>query len=114
MIFQKIDGALRSKSKALGAAGSADVWRFYQGDTQAAHLPEYDDSHWPQVHMPHTWSGAAGDSWLRREFRFPELVAGIPTAGSRVELPLMLPIHATLYVDGVERLAEPSWLDTRA
>ena len=46
MIFQKIDGALRSKSKALGAAGSADVWRFYQGDTQAAHLPEYDDSHW--------------------------------------------------------------------
>ncbi|MHB9034934.1 MAG: glycoside hydrolase family 38 N-terminal domain-containing protein, partial [Anaerolineae bacterium] len=72
------------------------------------------DSGWQEIKVPTTWAGAAGDSWLRRSFQFPELVEGISTSGARVELPVMIPIHSRIFVNGVERVAEPSWLDTRA
>jgi alpha-mannosidase len=51
---------------------------------------------------------------VRRHFQFPATIEGIPTAGARVELPLFALVHSQVFVDGVERLAEPSWLDSRA
>lgn len=114
MTWEKIREALHAKRAALRAAESALEWRFFQGNVPKGSHPDLDDHDWPLVRMPYTWSGAAGDAWFRRIFRFPERVEGIPTRGARVELPLIVPIHSAIYVDGIERVAEPSWLDTRA
>ena len=114
MTWEELEQRLRAKRAALRAAESALEWRFYQGNVPDGSRPDLDDRDWPVVRMSYTWSGAAGDAWFRRTFRFPELVEGIPTAGARVELPLIVPIHSAIYVDGIERAAEPSWLDTRA
>jgi len=114
MNLQELDRALGAKCDLLRAAESAAEWRFRQGEVADGHLPTHDDGDWPTVPVPTTWAGAAGDAWFRREFSFPDVVEGIPTAGARVELPLLLAIHSTVYVDGVERVAETSWLDSRA
>ena len=114
MTWQEIHQALRDKCAVLRAAENALEWHFCQGDVPSGCRPDLDDRDWPSVRMSYTWSGAAGDAWFRRTFRFPELVEGISTAGARIELPLIVPIHSAIHVDGVERVAEPSWLDTRA
>ncbi|MDF1576328.1 MAG: glycoside hydrolase family 2 TIM barrel-domain containing protein [Bacteroidales bacterium] len=58
-------------------------WRFIQGDPEGAFLPEYNDSHWRYLSLPHDWmieqkaesdhpSGTAGDfnpggtGWYRK------------------------------------------------
>lgn len=112
--LSEVDLLLTNKCDRLRAAESAAEWRFFQGDALGAHLPAYDDSSWPTVRLSYTWAGANGDAWFRRTFTFPEEIEGIATAGSRIEMPALVAIHSALYVDGVERVAEPSWLDTRA
>ena len=67
-------------------------WRFYlekQGETVDAKAPEFDDSHWRQLNLPHDWSielpfdekspagtgGGALDGglgWYRKTFTLPE------------------------------------------
>jgi len=114
MNLQVIECALQGKCDALRTAESAAEWRFHQGKVAGGHLATCDDSDWPIVLAPRTWAGAGGDVWFRREFSFAEAVEGIPTAGARVTLPLLLAIHSSVYVDGLARVAEPSWLATRA
>ena len=114
MKIEEMDRAIRAKCRAIRQAESAVEWRFRQGDAQGAHLPGFDDSDWNRVRLQHTWAGASGDAWFRRAFSFGDSIEGISTAGARIELPLLAPIHSAIYVDGVERVAEPSWLDTRA
>jgi beta-galactosidase len=64
-------------------------WRFLKGDAPGAEKPEFDDSGWRTVDVPHDWSiegpfdpnaptgGAggflpAGVGWYRRHFTFPD------------------------------------------
>lgn len=114
MDLQTIEASLQTKITALRAVQDATQWRYYQGQAPGAELPGYTDDNWELIRVPTTWAGAAGDSWLRRTFTFPEVVEGISTIGASVELPVMVPIHSKIFVDGQERVAEPSWLDTRA
>ena len=64
-----------------------DDWRFYLGDTPAAQQPEFDDSHWTPLRLPHDWAIAgpfdpainphtgalpiAGTGWYRKSFKVP-------------------------------------------
>ena len=58
------------------------VWRFYRGDAAGAHLPEFPDSAWQEVHLPHGTdilpeeaSGGVnyqGVVWYRKHFEVPE------------------------------------------
>ncbi|MHB0859450.1 MAG: alpha-mannosidase [Anaerolineae bacterium] len=114
MAMGELDRVLSQKVEALRKAEGATVWRFYQGDVAGGERPDLNDREWQEVQMPITWTGAAGDVWLRQAFRFPEYIEGISTQGARIELPLLVPMHSTVYVDGKEQVAEPSWLDTRA
>jgi len=114
MSLAAIEQTIKNKSAALRAAEDASRWRFYQGSLDNGQAVGLDDSAWPEVRLSHTWVGAAGDAWFRKTFSFPEQVEGIPTAGARIELPILVPIHSNVFVNGVERVAEPSWLDTRA
>ena len=98
----------------LRTATDARRWRFLQGEADGAQAVDWDDSEWPEIAEQTTWAGANGDAWFRRTFSFPESLYGVPTQGARIELPIMVPIHSQVYVDGVERVAEPSWLDTKA
>ncbi|MHB1357843.1 MAG: glycoside hydrolase family 38 N-terminal domain-containing protein, partial [Anaerolineae bacterium] len=109
-----IDKSLQNKINAVRAVETAVNWRYYQGSANGAEQPGYADDTWELIRVPTTWAGAAGDSWLRRTFSFPDMVEGISTIGASVELPVMVPIHSQIFVNGVERVAEPSWLDTRA
>ncbi len=64
-------------------------WKFYLGDTTNAFLPEFDDSDWRILDLPHDWSiegmfseehpGGSqggflptGTGWYRKSFRLPE------------------------------------------
>ncbi|MHB1295251.1 MAG: alpha-mannosidase [Anaerolineae bacterium] len=114
MTMNDLDRALSQKVDNLRKAESAAIWRFHQGDVSGGERPAFDDGDWAEVPAPVTWTGAAGDVWLRKAFRFPEEMEGIPTAGARIEMPVLVPMHSVVFVDGVERVAQPSWLDTRA
>jgi beta-galactosidase len=61
-----------------------DDWRFFRGDASAAEQPEFDDSHWTSLRLPHDWAidgpfdpalnphtGAlpiSGTGWYRKTF----------------------------------------------
>src|SRR6266498_3556279 len=63
-------------------------WRFYRGDAKGAENPEFDDSQWGTVRLPHDWAiegpfdttlnphtGAlpiSGTGWYRKSFLLPE------------------------------------------
>jgi len=64
-----------------------DGWRFYKGDAPGAEKPEFDDSTWRSVRLPHDWAiegpfdpklnsqtGALpvfGTGWYRKSFALP-------------------------------------------
>ena len=73
-------------------------WRFFQGDPQGAHSPEFGDARWRVLDLPHDWSiegsfrvdapaggtGAylpTGIGWYRKQFTLPA-----ETSGKRVVL----------------------------
>ncbi|MCE5258932.1 MAG: glycosyl hydrolase-related protein [Chloroflexi bacterium] len=114
MELKAIERVIGQKIDAFRMIQSAVQWRYLQGNAPGAETLGYNDSSWQLIQVPTTWAGAAGDAWLRRTFQFPDIVEGVSTSGARVELPVMIPIHSQIFVDGVERVAEPSWLDTRA
>ena len=88
----------------LAAAGDGRIttsfdpgWRFFKGDAPGAEQPDFDDSGWRALNVPHDWSiegpfdeknptgGAggflpAGVGWYRKHFSLP---AGY-TSASRV------------------------------
>src|SRR4051812_22359272 len=33
-----------------------DDWRFFRGEASAAEQPEFDDSHWTPLRLPHDWA----------------------------------------------------------
>ncbi|NLV73250.1 MAG: alpha-mannosidase [Chloroflexi bacterium] len=113
-MLSSIERAINDKIARFRQASSIAEWRHYQGKATGAERPDYDDSSWQTVQVPITWAGAAGDSWLRRSYSVGESVQGISTRGATIEMPVMIPIHSRVFVDGSERVAEPSWLDTRA
>ena len=65
-----------------------DDWRFYRGNVEGAQVPEFDDSQWRGVQLPHDWAiegpfspklnphtGALpffGTAWYRKSFQLPE------------------------------------------
>jgi beta-galactosidase len=83
-------GAVRAAPAGAAArVESLDAdWRFYQGDAPGADAPEFDDSAWRPLDVPHDWSieGAydrdaptgrgggyrpAGVGWYRKHFKLP-------------------------------------------
>jgi beta-galactosidase len=64
-----------------------DGWRFYKGEADGAQKPEFDDSAWRAVRLPHDWAiegpfdprlnahtGAlpiSGTGWYRKSFALP-------------------------------------------
>src|SRR5919202_735174 len=67
-------------------------WRFFKGDAQGAERPEFDDSDWRRLDVPHDWSiegpfdeknptgkdGGflpAGVGWYRKRFTLPAAYA---------------------------------------
>jgi beta-galactosidase len=69
-----------------------DDWRFFKGEAQGAERPEFDDSHWRQLRLPHDWAiegpfdrnlnphtGAlpiSGTGWYRKSFTLSENARG--------------------------------------
>ena len=68
-------------------------WKFAKGDQQAAIAPNFDDSKWEHVDLPHDWAisgpfGALGESggtgklpwsgegWYRKQFELPATAKG--------------------------------------
>ncbi|MEY3000281.1 MAG: Beta-galactosidase, partial [Verrucomicrobiota bacterium] len=49
-----------ASSAVTGATGPhaerLDTWRFIEGDPHGAHLVDFDDADWEDVHLPHDWS----------------------------------------------------------
>lgn len=113
MTEQDFVAAIEAKITTLRAAEDARLWRWHQGNADDAYQVAFDDRDWPELPLE-TWSSGAGDVWARRTFSFPEQIEGISTQGATIELPLFVLVHSRIFVDGQERLAEPSWLDSRA
>ena len=109
-----ISQAIQAKIEALRAPLTIRQWQFKIGAAARATSPKYDDSRWQTISLMHTWSSLDGEAWFRANVALPDEVAGIPLAGSRLELDIFLPIGAGVYVNGKERYREPSWADTRA
>jgi hypothetical protein len=47
-------------------------WRFFQGDLAGAQAPDFDDSNWRKVDLPHDWSIEGEYRQSRRLRRAPE------------------------------------------
>lgn len=74
-------------------------WRFYRGGAQGAENPQFDDSKWRKIDLPHDWSiedipgtdspfslnaisqvsggfTTGGTGWYRKSFKIPEILKG--------------------------------------
>src|SRR6266702_2940385 len=77
---------VRGQSRQVSSFDSD--WRFFKGDAQNAEKPDFDDSSWRKLDVPHDWSiegpfdsknktgGAggflpAGIGWYRKHFTLP-------------------------------------------
>ncbi len=63
-------------------------WRFYKGEAQGAEKPDFDDSHWKLLRLPHDWAiegpfdeklnaetgglPISGTGWYRKSFLLPQ------------------------------------------
>ena len=55
-------------------------WKFYRGDVENAQQPQFDDSEWTDVALPHNFSVPynmessfyVGYGWYRKDFEVPE------------------------------------------
>ena len=60
-------------------SGINDNWRFHKGGTEFANTPDFDDTKWDLVSLPHTWNATdpfnddqtyfRGIGWYRKSFR---------------------------------------------
>ncbi|WP_238387866.1 sugar-binding domain-containing protein [Pararcticibacter amylolyticus] len=57
-------------------------WKIFRGDTEGAETPQFDDSSWKQVTLPHSWNEdeafkvaidqlSTGIAWYRKHFELP-------------------------------------------
>ena len=67
-------------------------WRFYKGEAQGAEKPDFDDSHWRLLRLPHDWAiegpfdeklnpetgglPVSGTGWYRKSFLLPQGAEG--------------------------------------
>jgi beta-galactosidase len=64
-------------------------WRFHLGDVAGAAAPEFDDSAWTPVSLPHTWNatdGADGGGNYRRDVGWYRTRLAVPAGNRRVFL----------------------------
>jgi len=105
---------LRNKHAELTAYRSQVSWRFFQGHAERSHEEEFDDSSWVTASLPMSWDPTQGDAWFRCRFTVPDLIAGINTEGSKIELvSSALICGAEVYVDSKLVLKEDYWTDFR-
>ncbi len=90
----KITGAYESPTSPRAVYNFNPGWKFIFGDSSGADKPEYDDSKWTSISLPHTWndtdtyrayiSHSGGDQsekmfgigWYRKHFKLPASADG--------------------------------------
>lgn len=100
------------KLNAFKGAGNIVDWYHHAGDSDDALTGKYSDE-WTIVQAGLSWSSGAGSSWINKDLVIPEEVNGVKTEGSQIVFSFMLPIGATIYLNGVQIYDEPFWADTR-
>ena len=111
--YDEIMQAINEKVAAFMDAEQLPEWNHCI--TRGANTPaELNCSDSKIVSAPYTWSSADGDAWFLKDVTLPEEVNGIKLAGSAVDFMFILPIGATVFLDGEQIYHEPFWADTRA
>src|SRR5690242_17903259 len=106
--------AIQTKIDAMMAVERIPDWRFHMGAVEGAEAPGFEDTSWETVTLMKTWSSADGEAWFRTTLNIPDIIEGVPLAGSRLELEVFLAIGATIFVNGKEMFREEFWTDSRA
>ena len=71
--------SINASSQERFQIGVNDNWRFHKGGTEYANTPDFDDTKWDRVSLPHTWNATdpfdddqtyfRGIGWYRKTFR---------------------------------------------
>lgn len=94
-------GTIRDWTHRIAEGIDAPCQALYEGETQTANVG-------------FSWSSAIGAAWFWKEVVLPEEVNGVSLAGSPADFIFILPIGATIFVNGKQIYHEPFWADTRA
>jgi len=97
LLSSAADAATTPQLAAVRISGERRVsfnanWRFYKGEAQGAEKPDFDDSHWTLLRLPHDWAiegpfdeklnpstgglPISGTGWYRKSFLLPETAQG--------------------------------------
>jgi beta-galactosidase len=85
-----------------------DAWRFFGGEVEGAQNPEFDDSAWQRVSLPHTWNAADA---FNKEVRYRQGIGwyrrSLPITGVAPDRRIVLHFEGanqvkTLFVNGSE------------
>jgi alpha-mannosidase len=112
--YHRIQRAIQSKIERLSSIHLLSDWKFAIDPGPHAGRPDFDDTAWASVTIPHSWSSQDGEGWFRTCITLPQEFDGIQLAGSALDLDLFLTIGATVTINGEQKLREPFWSDTRA
>ncbi|MHB1001302.1 MAG: alpha-mannosidase [Armatimonadota bacterium] len=112
-LYNQTIGIMDEKLGAFKGAGALSNWYYRMGEAEDAFSENIDTNDWTVVNGGYSWSSGAGSAWFRKEIEVPQAVNDVSTEGSIVELVFMLPIGATVYLNGVNIYEEPFWADTR-
>jgi len=89
------------------------VWHGPAGGLSEANALKGAGSGWTEVNMPHGWSTASVDTWLRCKVTYPESIGDIPTEGALAELAIAMPVKSRVYIDSRVAAGADWWLDAR-
>lgn len=91
------DAGTRTQLAAVRISGERRVnfnanWRFYKGEAEGAERPDFDDSHWKLLRLPHDWAiegpfdeklnpetgglPVSETGWYRKSFLLPQAAEG--------------------------------------
>ncbi len=110
--------ALKAKTEALKAYRMANEWRYLISDSgDIDSLPPDDgsdtlDRSWKAVDFPFTLDRLS-HYWLRTTFAVPDVVQGIPIAGSACALRCFVISATEVYLGGRKVFSENFWSDFR-
>lgn len=77
-----------------------EVWKFRLEDSPRFASPDFDDSKWEEVRLPHQFKREHCRAWYRAVVEVPPSIGGVPTAGGAVALKCFVDDGGEVYVNG--------------
>lgn len=111
IVPQQIITGLDAILKNLNDNKKIKRYKYLIGNPSDACLNNFDDSLWKRSDEPVRFKRDQGTTWFRLTVEVPEMIMDIPVKGSGLRLSSFFTVPIDIYVNGVLKFSERTWMD---